>query len=201
MKPVPVLTMTATVYAPSARLDAADVRIRWGLDGSRLWATTAWRFPCWPLPSWLDDANAPGWIVDKADALRADPDAWRWDIGAAPFGAPSLGAVEVELDALRSPVWAAWCAAVAPLGHRAHDLGAVLAALRASRRVTFRERWEYQIDPAGDAVPFADVPRGLVGRAAAWASGPDVLRARAAIADRDAARLREAAARAEETDQ
>jgi hypothetical protein len=202
VKALPVLTMTARVYVPALGADAAEVRVRWSdcehAYASTSWGLTAWRFALGRRPEYLSADLAAGWVADKADAVRADADAWRWDVGREPFGPPSLGAAEVELGALASPAWAVWAAIVRDLPSR--DLGPLVRALRLSRRVVHRERWSYVVGCA-DPVDLGDVPADLCGTAAAWARGPDVLRARAALADRDAARLREAAARAEGADE
>ena len=112
MKASPVLTMTARVHVDGrAGLDAAEVRVRWSDSdhpyGAASWGLTAWRFAL-RRPEYLDGTTAAGWAVDRAEAIRNDPDAWRWDVGRDAFGPPSLGAVEVELPALASPAWAAW---------------------------------------------------------------------------------------------
>jgi hypothetical protein len=201
VKAVPVLTMTARVYVPSAGADAAEIRVRWSdcehAYASTSWGLTAWRFALGRRPEYLSVDLAAGWTVDRADAVRAgaDADSWRWDVGREPFGPPALGAVEVELGSLASPAWAVWAAVVRDLPSR--DLGLLVRALRLCRRITHRERWSYVVG-SDDPVDLCDVPVDLRGTAAAWASGPEVLRARAALADREAARLREAAACAEE---
>lgn len=200
MKAVPVLTMTARVYVPAPGADAAEVRVRWSESehayGAISWGLTAWRFGLAPVRlDYLGPDLAAGWTADKADAVRADPDAWRWDVGREPFGTPTLGAVEVELPALSSPAWAVWSSAVRELGP--HDLGTLVRALRTSRRVKHREVWRYVIG-TDEPIELPAVPDELRGAAAAWTRGPDVLRARAVLAERDAARLRDAAARAEE---
>lgn len=199
MKAAPVLTMTARVYVPAPGADAAEVRVRWSdcehAYASTSWGLTAWRFALGRRPEYLSADLSAGWAVDRADAVRADADAWRWDVGREPFGPASLGAAEVELGALASPAWAAWAAIVRDLPSR--DLGPLVRALRASRRITHRERWSYVVGTA-DPVDLCEVPADLRGTAAAWARGPDVLRARAALADREAERLREAAALADE---
>jgi hypothetical protein len=199
VKALPVLTMTARVYVPAPGADAAEVRVRWSdcehAYASTSWGLTAWRFALGRRPEYLSPELAAGWAADKADAVRADADAWRWDVGRDPFGPPSLGAAEVELGALASPAWAAWAAIVRDLPSR--DLGPLVRALRLSRRITHRERWSYVVG-AADPVDLCGLPDDLRGTAAAWARGPEVLRARAALADREAERLREAAAAAEE---
>ena len=96
MKASPVLTMTARVHVDGrAGLDAAEVRVRWSDSdhpyGAASWGLTAWRFAL-RRPEYLDGTTAAGWAVDRAEAIRNDPDAWRWDVGRDAFGPPSLGA-------------------------------------------------------------------------------------------------------------
>ena len=78
----------------------------------------------------------------------------------------------------------------------ARDLGHVVRALRASKRIVHRERWFYLVDH-GDEVDIGQVDPELRGLAAAWARGPEVLRARADLAQQEAERLRGRAAEIE----
>jgi hypothetical protein len=188
--------LTATAYGDARiRMVFATSEDRWTLER---WSTEATRSRADVPPTWLagtSEIERAQWTVGACDAVaRARAVDVRLDVGRGAVWSPGyLGPVEVEPSALRSPVFRAWCDCMASALHP-HDL---LAALRACKLVRLHERWTFRGNDGADPVGYDGLADEDRRPSVAWSYGPDVLRARAVLAEHEAERLRGRAAEIE----
>lgn len=188
---------------PEARHAAVDVTFSGSEDGWRSWLCSFQRDRV-DRPSRWEVGPRSHAVVHHADRILADPcmvaNGGPAGIDAViGFGSAYGGHLGGRLESCHGDAWAAWSRA---LGRDCGDLGAMLKALRTSRRVDLVARWRYPVDgdPLTACREWAEVPAEARGWARRWAlDAPEVLRARAAelveqaaIAESLEARRREA---------
>lgn len=182
------LYMRGRVFEPAPASEYAGISLRFASEDHdhpiAPWYITAQRNKLTNVGRWAP--GDPYAVTYEADRILADTARACWDVLPG-FGVPYGFRMETPLRG--GETFAAFVAALP--GHDVESVGALLDALRASRRVKLHERWTF--DPRhGDPVPVYNVEHEQRGHAARWASlSSAVLAARADLAARAAADARE----------
>lgn len=182
------LYMRASVKEPSPGVEYASVYLRFSTEDTeypmRVWRIYAQRNRLDRVGrDWNDPTHA---LIDESDRIIGDATQPEWDVLPG-YGVPY--GLQLETDAIGGAAFAAFATALPP--HKVDTLGALVAALRSSKRIRLIEDWQFH-PRQGEPIRCRDVEWERRGKALAWANGSAaVLDARAKLATDRASRARE----------